>query len=78
MVSYVTLASYSTLETYVKALSLSDIVCSCCLADMCLTCLEEDVAKPSQEDNGPHKVEAVVCEGLAHPDTAAQSTQQNC
>jgi hypothetical protein len=37
--------------------------------------LEEDVAKPPQEDDGPYKVEAVVGEGLAHPDTAAHKNQ---
>jgi hypothetical protein len=34
--------------------------------------LEEDVAKPAQEHNGPHKLEPVVGECLAHPDTATQ------
>jgi hypothetical protein len=35
-----------------------------------LSYLEEDVAKPSQEDNGPYKIEAVLSEGPANPETA--------
>jgi hypothetical protein len=36
------------------------------------TYLEENVSKPAQEYDGPHKLEPVILEGLAHPDTVAR------